>query len=72
MPRPYEKRSSEVTRVAPGTAVTWYDGFVLRRGRVKHNLPNGSSKGPMLIVSTSTGEKVTVPARKVTIVGDQS
>lgn len=55
-------------RIAPGTAVAWYVGFVRHTGRVKHNIPGVGSKPGSVVVKDVNGDRVVLGLRTVSIV----
>lgn len=67
--KPYPRESAP--RVAPGTAVAWYDPRGEQRGRVVQNIPGPKGKGPTLVIRTAAGQQVTKPYRAVWLVRTQ-
>lgn len=72
MPRPYVRDTVGPERIAPGTAVTWYEGGLKRSGRVMHNLPAVRGTRASVVIKPTSGGRAIVPLRLVTLVGDAS
>ncbi len=69
MVRPKYLADASPVRVAPGTAVTWFESMRQHTGRVLHNLPGPKGRPGTVVVKAMDGRKVVLPLRRVSIVG---